>query len=451
VLACAGCGIFSSGPSKAERADASAARVLADLVDLVAGNLEMSGERIASQTDDLAIARLSVHYRMRLSRSARTTLGYRDPHVGLLDLWALCRQLEQFLTEGEGARLFGDLQPVAVASARQSLARVAAGGGSMFADDHAAGARSLVQQFAAAHPIGAGFARRGLQEVDVAPDGWSAGNTLLKALSLEWINPLSGFGTQVTEGAESVGAAMDRFTTAAEFLPRQLGWQLELFVYDLAGARPLTKVADGVARAASSVDAFVDVADGLPRRLGEEVTRALREVESTLAAVRASAEPIAQVGAEWAVTAQRIDAMAGAVEATLGKFDGTYRMLTRGDGDEAGGTGASTPSNGNGASGAAANGGTDSEGGRPFDILDWNRTAQSIESMCAGLQATLAEFQRTLADPELDGALTKAQRVTRGAVASAALTLVVSGAALVVLVFLGLWLLRATSRRSSAA
>lgn len=454
-----GCGLLPNGPTPAERADVSAARVLNDLVDVVSGHIELSGERIANETEDLDLARLSVHYRMRLVRDARITLGYRDPHVGLLDLWALCRQLEDFLTSGEGADLFGPLQPIAIEAAQSSAQRVAEQADRLFRDSDLAEARRIVARFTSEHPIREGFARVGLQDADFDIGG--DGNTKLwRALSLEWINPLSGFGSNITEGAEAMGAAMDRFTTAAEFLPRQLGWQLELFVYDLAGSKPLEQVSQGVARTAASVDEVVQIADRLPQRLREEVTAALQGLEGTLTGVRrtleevrASAQPVADVGEQYATTARSIDAMAEELEGTFRKFDGTYRMLTNGDesGDPA--TEAAAATKGiprEAAHRSAAGGGADGEEAaehkRPFHILDWNRTATSIDEMCEELQRTLDEFQLTLADPQLEAVLQRAQRVADGAIASAVLSFVAGGAALIVLGFLAVWLLRTLTR-----
>jgi hypothetical protein len=453
-----GCGLISSQLAELHESDASAARVLADLVASVVGSLELSGERIAAQTDELATARLSVHYRMRLIQSARATLGYRDPHVGLLDLWALCRQLEAYLTTGEGSELFGELQPLAIEAARQCEQRVAEQAHSLFDDvDLESAAHDIAYTFADEHPIRDGFARIGLQEADFQVEGEGARAKLLNALSLDWINPLSGFGSDITEGAEAVGAAMDRFTSAAESLPMQLGWQLKLFLYDFADTKPINQVAQGVQQAAASVDQLVTVADGLPQRLREALTSTFRDVESTLVAAkqtlsqaRAAANPIEEVGAQWGTAASQVDEMAEELTTTLAQFEGTYRMLTdEGDQDgDASETAAEEPPTRSPDGDPSRRGDGSDEGERPFHILDWDRTAQSIDAMCEELQRTMGELRQTLGAPQVEGALDRAHRVAQGTVATAALAFTAGGAALIVLAAFAAWLLRRLRRHA---
>lgn len=436
------CGIFGRGPTADELAEAHAARLLTDLIETVTGDLEISGERIAAAAKESSIDRLSVHYRMRLSRAARTSLGYRDPRVGLLDLWALCLQAEQYLAEGDGADVFGPHQAVAVESVRRSLAHVSERATKVFRGKEATAAVREVSSFARQHPMRDLFARTGLLETDIrlGPDG--SHFSLMRTLRFDWINPLSGFGSDVNESAEAVGAAMDRFTIVAEFLPRQIGWQLELFVYDLEAAEGVQDVARGATRVAAGVEGVALLAENLPTRLREELTTALRAVDPTLdnirrtlAEVRASAEPVGEVGARWAGAAQQVDAMARGLTQALTKFDGTFRMLTN-DGDDDG--------NGNGDEAAA-------DPGRPFDILDWNQTAQSIRQMSEELQLTLDGLQHTVGDPALPGALDKAKEAAGETVATATLAVVLGGAALIALVVVAAWLLRVLRPGRSAS
>jgi hypothetical protein len=433
------CGVFFGGSTAAERADAAAARLLTDLVDAVTGTVDRSGQEIASASQDTAVERLSVYYRMRLSRAARTTLGYRDPHVGLMDLWTLCVQVEQYLTEGDGAGIFGPHQALAVDAAQHNRARVAELARTAFDAKEVEAAEGDVVEFARRYPMRETFSRVGLRASDVGLEESQGGaaSTLRRTLSFEWINPLSGFGSDVTESAEAVGAAMDRFTLAAEYLPRQLGWQLELFVCDLEDSEGLQQVHDGVAGA-------VTAAERMPRLVREELTSALGElgpvlaqVRTVLAEARETATPVGAVGASFADTARQIDRMAQGLTAALEKFDATYRLLTTreevGYGDEP-------------AREAKA---------RPFDILEWNQTARSIQQMSAELRSTLDEFQRTVDDPELDDALHEAKGVARGTVAVAALWLVLGGAVLIGLLLLAAWCVRLIlshrARRSASA
>lgn len=437
ALAAGGCGLLGSGPSEQQLAQARAARLLSDLVDSFTGDLEISGQRIAAGADNNFQKRLSVNYRMRLSRAARTSLGYRDPRVGLLDLWTLLLQAQQFLTEGTGARLFGERSELAVAAVQRSLEQIGALAADVFGDEQAAAARRDVEAFAERHPMRQHFARVGLLESDIAIDaGEDGANPLLKTLTFDWINPLSGFGSDVTEGAAAVGAAMDRFTVAAEFLPRQLGWQLELFVYTLEDAEAVHEVVAGTTRVAEGVDRVAGLAEHLPERLRQQIDAVLhglgptlQQVQQTLAAARESAGPIAEVGSRWGAAAQQLEAMAQQLADTLAKFDGTYRMLDGGDRTEA----EPEPPAG--------------EAARPFDVLEWAQTARSIKAMSEELQQTLDAFRRTVAAPELDQTLTKAEDMAGNAAAAVFLWVLLGAAIVFALAVLAVHWLRALARQ----
>lgn len=440
LLALTGCGLLDFGANpKKQQADARAGRLLSDLVEAFTGEVELSGEQIAAASDDTAIDRLSVHYRMRLCRAARTTLGYRDPHVGLLDLWTLCLQAERYLGDGAGKQLFGAQQDLAVAAVRRSATQIADLTKGTFEPEQRQAAQRDVESFAQEHPMYGHFARIGLLEGDVKVDGQDGRgrSALLQTLTFDWINPLSGFGSDVTEGAAAVGAAMDRFTVAAEGLPRQLGWQLEMFVYDLDDAKAVRSAVDGTARVASGVDHIAALAEDLPRRLRSEIEvllqglgPTLEQLRATLAEARASAAPIGEAGQRWGNAAQQVEAMAQRLTGALTQFDATYRLLDGGD--------KPSPE-------------TETAPSRPFDIREYERTARSIRSMSEELQHTLESFRRTVEAPGLDQTLDKAEGVAGGAAATVFLWVLLGSAVVLGLVLLVVFGLRRMLRRHRAA
>ena len=82
--------------------------------------IEHAADLIISATDEREVKREAVLWKIRSITKCREAL-YRDaPQLTAVDQWTLCVQLRQYLTQGDGQKLFGQWQSIAVAAVTAS-------------------------------------------------------------------------------------------------------------------------------------------------------------------------------------------------------------------------------------------------------------------------------------------------------------------------------------------
>ena len=148
------------------------------------------------------------------------TAAYRaDPLVAAVDTWALAFQVREYVESGAGRDAFGTQQTLARAQARDLLADADACVQGMVTSQKAfEAARVKVQGWIAKHPIGHAFSSRS----SVAP------------VLAEWRSEDRDAFLAVGEVTDTVQNLSERLNTYAAQLPRQVRWQAELLVEELA-------------------------------------------------------------------------------------------------------------------------------------------------------------------------------------------------------------------------
>jgi hypothetical protein len=157
----------------------------------------------------------------------------------------------------------------------------------------------------------------------------------------------------------------------------------------------------------------------------------LQTFGAVLKDLSAASASLERTGTTYAETASRIEAMASRLDTTLKTFNSTYLLL---DGDPNAPPEPKEPG----------------EERRPFDVLDYEKTAHSIMLMAAELKGTLDTFNGLAANQQLHGSLAEAGAAAKATVVSVVWS-VALGLAAVLLVFFALLLLyRRLAARSAA-
>ena len=95
---------------------------VSDLVERVAGRIELTADRISAETDDAALRRRALVLKME-AIPAVYTAGFRaDPLIALVDLWGFAFQFGQYMENRAGQNGFGPKQPLVQECARALLA-----------------------------------------------------------------------------------------------------------------------------------------------------------------------------------------------------------------------------------------------------------------------------------------------------------------------------------------
>ncbi len=89
-----------------------------EFANMLSATVQHVADSITRQTGDAAIRTHCAQWKIGAVSTIRTATLRSTPKLALLDAWAFCRQMTQYLDQGGGSRLFGPFQVMAVTNAQ---------------------------------------------------------------------------------------------------------------------------------------------------------------------------------------------------------------------------------------------------------------------------------------------------------------------------------------------
>ncbi|HEX5052443.1 MAG TPA: hypothetical protein VFZ65_11765 [Planctomycetota bacterium] len=393
-----------------------------------------AADKVLAAQPPIATRKLALQWKVRVITDAREAMRRQDPISGLLDLWALTYQMNAFFTTGDGKDLFGDHQAVVTQAATELEAEVRRLLVANLTPEEAEKAHADVRAYAEQNPMARTFARTPLIRTALRPGG-----------PFSWVPSLSSinvFGTGLSDTAvaiKEVSFAAEHFTDTVGNLPEITRWQLQQLLLEVVENERVVQLNDGVTRIAVAADQLAQTADALPGRVRAEAGLVLQQIEAQQATLQLTLRDTRATLAEADHLVQSVDTaskslatMAPALESALATFEQTIRYL---NGDYEGAPPPAPKAPG--------------EKARPFDVLDFDKTAQSVTAMAAQLQQTLAELRNVVGDDNIDHRVRGVQAAAQGSIDAASGAALRTGLILLGALFAGLLALKFVPRRSA--
>jgi len=268
VAAAAGC-VSAKAPTqtnlmKGVGATASAQRVrVAD--HNIARNfmalVELTADSVAGMSDDPGIDYNALVWKANAIPAIQMALYHPEPLVAFTDGWILLVQMREYFESGGGSDAFGEYQPYVVRSLRDAESELETSIQDLNGDPEG-NLRAFVHRWADEHPItNERFLRRSPTEAVADLLGAEAGGGL------------SSLGTLT----EMAGDAQQMALVMASYVPRQITWQSELLLADLADS---TRVASllGAIDDMEVVSATTEFMRVTPQMVAEERAAVFREI-----------------------------------------------------------------------------------------------------------------------------------------------------------------------------
>jgi hypothetical protein len=274
------------------------------LVGPLCGEIERAADQIAAETDDPAVRRAAIRWKIEAVPALSAALFQPEPFTALADAWAFSYQMADFFETGAGKKQLGDSAPVAVETGRRLEQEIADVAAAMTVAGDVSKVRAVVKRWAAEHPIRYAMPDREtalgrVLERD-APDSWSTGEAV----------------AEITTSVDDLNRKVDVYS---DHLFRQVRWETELLGGDLrlGDLPPLAERAvQSAERASATLDRLapgferaVTVAEKTPAivaserkaaidGLGEQLTRTITflQQERIAALNHITAERIAAIG-----------------------------------------------------------------------------------------------------------------------------------------------------------
>jgi hypothetical protein len=324
---------------------------------------------IHDQTTDRTLRKRALIWQLQMPPILEEAVYDQSPRLAYVACVIIATMQQKYLTDGDGKDLFGDLQSIAVTAAT-GLRDDALSIGEQFLpagrlQDVAARAEDLASKY----PIrGRDFSMQRIPRARVRAEATE---------SLGWLFaiPLSPF--RALQGVDTGAAAIRDFNqTAQEFaqitarLPERVRGQLELFLYDVEDRETVQRSTAALDRAAESAERASLAAERLP----EDLRKALLESQG-------SVDSLGSVVAQAQALVGPLSEAAGSLEQA--SADWLAVLGPKSDAPPA-------------------------PGERPFDVRDWQATAQSIGAAAAELRGLAGELQALTGSSGLDAAIDRA-------------------------------------------
>jgi len=332
-----------------------------------------AAERIESESRDREVRRRALLWKLRMIPPAQQAAG-ADAQAAFVTLLTMATAQRKYLTVGEGAHLFGDLQPIAVAEAEQLERDALALGATFLAPEELEGIRWQVEDVTWKYPIRGVFqvesAMRGIAE----SESWGA-FTWVVTIPLAPFRALEGVDTGAQAILEFNGTARE-FSRLVAQLPQMMRWESQLLLYDVESRETVQAGLDAFETVAASAQRLSEAAERLPADVRAQLTGLLADADArqgslreTLADARGLLAALDDSMLRGGVLSDSLRQLAEQVDRTGATMNDVI-LQARGPEPPAG-----------------------APPGRPFDILDYERTLARTEAAAAELRGLATDLR----------------------------------------------------------
>ncbi len=260
---------------------------------------------------DPKIMKMTLLWRSRAIPALHNILEQPQPMVVLVDCWLLCIRLTNYIESGEAANIFGDFQPVALATAKEIEARIEDIARNVLSEELFNQTVDGLRSLALANPIQSGFSKTLMYSTQVKKDQPGLFESVVSI-------PLSP--VRALEGVDRTPAAIYDFSTTTrrltdvvQELPESSRWQLLLLLYDLEETEmaksflsSLQNISDSSAKLATTTEQFSSLLEDSDESQ-DQIRQTLRQVDETAAQLRQLFNAAQQTATVFSQTARDVN------------------------------------------------------------------------------------------------------------------------------------------------
>lgn len=340
-----------------------------------------AADRISIETSDTKVRRLTLLWKIRMPPLAQEAASDPNPRTGYVEALTIAVAQRQYFESGAGQSLFVQHQAIALDAAKEIEQNALALGTSFLPPEKLDELHKEVEQLAKEHPLRGEFLRESIQAGLSKAETGGAFNDII-SIPMAPFRAIAG----VESGAQAIhefNATAAQFTDIVDSLPQRLRWQMELLSYDLQEqGGVLEQSLDSFKLVAQSADRMSLAAERLPEDAREALLNASAELEARSGSLKALLVEYRAAMAETGTTAGNLAPLIEALSRTSEQLNqagtawgGLIAELNEPNPPPP--PGQPTP--------------------RPFDILDYERTAVAIQSTAVEVRGAIDDLEKARA------------------------------------------------------
>ena len=276
-----------------------------------------TSEEINEASGSRRVERTTLQGRTRLVQAMRAMMEPEDPVVAFIETWGLVVRLHIYFEQGEGSKLYGDSQPIAVAFMQICEMEMEQIGRSFLDDKQFEDTKRNIYAFARQSPVKGVFTN--LLEF-ATEEKVGQPNAFVSVISA----PMAPF--RAMEGVDKTADAImrvrdtgERFTDVINQLPESTKWQLAMLIYDLEETQMTQRFLKSLEDFSTSSSELVQTMNQMPESLRKELTILLEETEQTQMQLQSTLETTGQTSVQMIKTLEEFQHTAKAIDTTAEK------------------------------------------------------------------------------------------------------------------------------------
>jgi len=249
--------------------------------------------------------------RARMVQGMNAMLDQDDSVIAFIETWAICERFRTYLEKGEGAKLYGEAQEIAVTSAVQIENEIERIGRIFLKEGVFETAKKNINEFANANPIKGTFSNI---EIFATTTRKGEDNPFMSIAKI----PMTPF--RAIEGVDRTATAVHRFTDTADRatdilsgLPESTRWQLQLLLFDLEEADMTKSFLASTAQFSESSSRLSKSVEELPKQLRRELSQFIEEADDKQQNLRKTLEQTEKTTVTIGDTLQKVNKTADAL------------------------------------------------------------------------------------------------------------------------------------------
>ena len=247
---------------------------------------------VAARSKDPAIRANTIRWKLSATAAVQQSSLRTDPMLALIDTWALCRQMKDFLTGAEGEKAFGPDQQVVSQTAATLEKEIAAAAGLLLSSEDFQRGASFVDDYCSRHPVKSLAFER-------------------DSISMLWLKREDGAPPKsLGSMSEAITDLSDRVSTFSQQIPLEVRWRIDLERLEFepmaaevkrlsAGAEAAFQsfpiLAENAKLLAENAKLMTKAANDLTTSLTPEIAKFDQQWQATLATLKTEREAVTEV------------------------------------------------------------------------------------------------------------------------------------------------------------
>ena len=261
--------------------------------------MKQSSAEISAEDQTRRVQRTNLRMRIRIIEALNAMTASDDSIVAFLDTWSLVIRLRMYLEEGDGSRIFGERQHIAVDFIRTAEDEMIRIGQLFLKQDELEQVQQDLEEFAQHNPIRGLYANLIVFPTLDDEEDKEQDSALMRTLSIPMapIRAMEGVDNTAT-AIHNVRNSVERFTDVAEQLPESARWQMTIMMDDFEESKMTQSFLTSLKDFSQSSAQLVETLDSMPAELRAELLTVLEESDESQKQLQMTMQTATQVAVQ---------------------------------------------------------------------------------------------------------------------------------------------------------